>query len=200
MVPAVVGVLGAAACSSGGGSGGVTLSFSFLSSVATSPYQMIADEYAKSHPGVKFRTQPTTSDQYGQVLRTQLQAGNAPDLLFVQGGSGDTYSILPFVDAGYLLPLTGQPAEELVKSTGSESLYTKSGTTFGQPMDLAPATVNINKTAYDAAGLQVPATLSGVLQNCDGAKAAGKALFNYAGASPLNDGLTAMEIAASRVY
>ena len=50
---------------------------------------MLAENYMKSNPNVKITINPTPNDSYDQTIRTQLQAGNASDVVVTSPGSGD---------------------------------------------------------------------------------------------------------------
>jgi raffinose/stachyose/melibiose transport system substrate-binding protein len=204
----VLAAVGMSACSSNtpssdgtaSSSSPVNLSFSFISyPTGTAPYQKIAEQYTKSHPNVTFTFKPVDSSSYGQVMRTQFQAKNAPDVMYVEAGRGNPDSVLPFAEAGYLLSLNGQPGEKVAKKFGA-SLFSSKGKVYGQPIDVIPLVVNVNQTAYQADGLKIPTTLDAVYKNCAAAKAKGKSLFVFAGSAPLNGMTTAMQIAATNVY
>src|SRR5690349_15805325 len=65
---------------SSGGSKEFSLAFA-TSNTIESPFQKLAEDYMKSHPDVKITFNPQPNDSYDQTLRTQLQAGNASDVL-----------------------------------------------------------------------------------------------------------------------
>ena len=59
-----------------GAGGGQEFSLSFATSnTIESPFQVLAENYMKSHPNVKITFNPQPNDSYDQTLRTQLQAG-----------------------------------------------------------------------------------------------------------------------------
>jgi raffinose/stachyose/melibiose transport system substrate-binding protein len=183
----------------------VNLKYSFLAATAlagetnVSPYQTLAQEFSKSHPNITFTFDPIISENYGQVVRTQIAAGNAADVIYLNSGSGDTESLIPFASAGYLAPLTGQPGAKLATKFGAK-LFSANGVVYGQPVDIEPSEVNIDQTAYASLNIKVPTTLDQVYAACATAKAAGKSLFVFAGGSSLNPSLAALQIAATDVY
>ena len=87
--------------SSAGGSKEFSLSFA-TSNTIESPFQVLAEDYMKSHPDVKITFNPQPNDSYDQTLRTQLQAGNASDIVVTTPGSGQGRSILPLAEAGFV--------------------------------------------------------------------------------------------------
>ena len=58
-------------------------------------------EFEKENPNITVDLVETPTDSYAQVLRTQLQAGNAPDVFYGQPGAGNPNAILPSGEAGY---------------------------------------------------------------------------------------------------
>src|SRR3954468_16355021 len=107
-VPAI-GVLTLAACGGGdsggdggsGGSGEAADSFTFTFNSASgqkSPWEVIAEKYTED-TGVKVEAKALPPDSYGLALRTQLQGGNAPDVMVVNPGSGIPESTLPLAEA-----------------------------------------------------------------------------------------------------
>ena len=163
------------------------------------PYRPVIAEFEKENPNITVNLVETPTDSYAQVLRTQLQAGNAPDVFYGQPGAGNPNAILPSGEAGFLTPLTESWATDAIPA-GSESLFTLDGKTYGIPVDLAPVSMIANLTAYKELGIEPATTLDEAYQQCATAQAAGKSLYMIAGAGPPNLGLFASQIAASLVY
>ena len=61
--------------------------------------------YRKSHPAPAFSTSYAPTDQVQTVVRTQLGAGNAPDVHVVYPGSGSAMSMVEIAKAGLLADL-----------------------------------------------------------------------------------------------
>ena len=162
-------------------------------------FQTITDKYAGEHPDVSFQIDKVPVTKYGEVLRTQLLGGNAPDIFLVSGGSGLPESLIPFAKSGYLDPLTATSTAALI-SDSARPLFNLDGKIYGQPLDLQPWVNIVNDAAFAKAGLKPATDLDGILQNCAAASAAGKSLINLAGAAPTNLANAAVQIAASRVY
>jgi len=179
-------------------SGPVELRMAVQAEVAGS-FTATTAKYTEAHPDVTFQIDEVPVTTYGEVLRTQLLGGNAPDLFQVSGGSGLPESLIPFAEAGYLVPLTGTPAEELI-SDSARPLFEADGKVYAQPLDLQPWVNIVNDDAFAQAGLTSATDLADVLSNCEAASASGKSLFNLAGSAVTNLANAAVQIAASRVY
>jgi raffinose/stachyose/melibiose transport system substrate-binding protein len=204
---AAAGALILTGCSSSGSSEGSAdgeqeFSFTFATSTnLESPYQTLADEYMASHEGVTITTNPTPNDKYGETIRTQLQAGNASDVIQTTPGSGDARGLIGLAEAGFLEPL-GDTAKSLVPA-GSESVFEIDGEVYGQPLDFTIGSVVAsfgNAGRMGIADFAWPTSMTDLYAACDAAAATGGSLFALAGAAPPNTGLTAQAISATRVY
>ncbi len=179
-------------------SGSKEFSLSFATSnTAESSYQSLAEDYMKSHPDVKITFNPQPNDSYDQTMRTQLQAGNASDVLVTSPGAGQGRSILPLAEAGFLEPL-GDAAKKLLPA-GSDSTFGKDGKVYGQPTEIAVVGLVANEAAVKAAG-GFPADFAALKDECKALEASGKSLFAVAGSAPPNTGMIGMSLAATRVY
>jgi raffinose/stachyose/melibiose transport system substrate-binding protein len=188
----------------GGGAEGSADEFTFTFATSNnleSPYQTLAEEYMESHEGVTITTNPTPNDKYGETIRTQLQAGNASDVIQTTPGSGDARGLIGLAEAGFLEPL-GDTAASLVPE-GSESLFEIDGKVYGLPLDFTIGSVvaSIGNTfRMGMTDFVWPETMDDLYAACDAAAAAGGSLFALAGAAPPNTGLMAQAISATRVY
>ncbi|MBN9605340.1 MAG: extracellular solute-binding protein [Actinomycetales bacterium] len=193
-----------AGCSgdSGGDSGAQEFTFTFATSNnLESPYQKLANDYMAANPDVTITTNPTPNDKYGETVRTQLQAGNASDVIQTTPGSGDARGLVGLAEAGFLEPL-GDTATSLVPS-GSESLFQVDGKTYGQPLDFTIGSVVAslgNPFRMGVTDFTWPENMTDLYASCDTFAAAGGSLFAVAGAAPPNTGLMTQAIAATRVY
>jgi raffinose/stachyose/melibiose transport system substrate-binding protein len=179
-------------------SGSQEFSLSFATSnTIESPFQVLAEKYMETNPNVKITFNPQPNDSYDQTLRTQLQAGNASDIVVTSPGSGQGRSILPLAEAGFLEPLDDS-AKELLPE-GSASSFGPEGKVFGQATAITVSALVANEVAVKEAG-EFPADFAALEQQCKALESSGKSLFALAGAAPPNTGLTAMSLAASRVY
>ncbi|MFV2196845.1 ABC transporter substrate-binding protein [Nocardiopsis sp. LOL_012] len=202
-LPAVGALLLTAACSGGGDGGGDTEN-GFSLTYATSnnldsPYELLAEAYMEENPDVTIELAPQPNDRYGETLRTQLQAGNAPDIVQTSPGSGQSRGILPLAEAGFLEPLDGVAAD--LVASGSEALFYYEDVLYGQPVDLTVTGFVYNATAADALEVGTfPEQTSDLLDLCGTLTDDGASVIALAGAAPPNTGMTAMSVAATRVY
>ncbi|WP_221584659.1 ABC transporter substrate-binding protein [Microbacterium sp. G2-8] len=199
---AAIGALALASCSGSDETGGGGSSFSLMYSASNtleSPFETLVNEYMETHDGVTIELEAVPNDTYGDTLRTQLQAGNAPDVFQTEGGSGQTRSVIPLAEAGFLEPL-GEESAALVPES-AESFFTMDGTTYAQPLVTAFSGYIVNEVALgDAGATEFPADWDGFVELCEEASDAGKSALLVAGAAGPNTGMFAMNIAATRVY
>lgn len=203
----IVGLLALAGCSGGQGGGdatdggGESQSFSLTyatSNTLDSPFEQLAQRYMDENPNVTITLNPTPNDSYDQTLRTQLQAGNASDVIATAPGSGQGRSIIQLVDAGFLAPL-GSAATDLIPS-GAEQQFQVDGQTYGQALDITVASAVANLTAIDENGLSYPADTDELFAACKTLADQGKSFLVLAGGAPPNTGFLGMTVSATRVY
>lgn len=188
----------AGSSSPAGGPQEFSLSFA-TSNTVESPYQVLAEKYMKSNPNVKITFNPQPNDSYDQTLRTQLQAGNASDVVVTSPGSGTGRSILPLVQAGFLEPL--DDAAKVLVPKGSETLFGADGKVYGQAAEITVVGLVANETAAKAAGIaDFPSDFAALEDQCKSLASSGKSFIALAGSAAPNTGLMAMSLAASRVY
>lgn len=195
---AAVGTLVLASCS-GTDEGDAAAGFSFTYATSNnleSPYETLANEYMETHD-VEIELNPQPNDNYQQSLRTQLQGGNAADVIQTAPGSGQGHSLIELSDAGFLAKL-GDGAEALVPE-GSEDLFGADGV-YGIPMDYTVVATAFNETAAAENDVSFPADADEMLATCADLGGAPVSVFALAGAAAPNTGMMAMSIAASRVY
>ncbi len=187
--------------SDGGGSGEAADSFTFAFGNASgsqeSPWIVMAEKYSEE-TGVEVETEGLPPDSYGLSLRTQLQGGNAPDLMVVSPGAGQDNAVLPLAEAGYLEPLSDDSTGLIPE--GNEGLFQVDGETYAQPTDLIPVGMLWNVGAAEEAGVDAPEDTDALLDACGTLADEGKSFFAIAGSVPPNPGLMTMAISATRVY
>ncbi len=204
--PLAVGALVLAGCSgtssdnSSTSGGPQQFSFTYVTSNnIESPFEAIAKVYMQEHPEVKITRNAQPNDQYDQTLRTQLQAGNAADLVETAAGTGQGRSLIPLAKAGFLEPLNDTVTK--IVPSNDKSQFVLNGKTYGSPTDLTFIGLIENQTAGAAAGASTfPADWDSLKAACTSAKSAGKSFLVVSGAAAPNTGLMAMAIAATRVY
>ncbi|MEV6638127.1 extracellular solute-binding protein [Actinoplanes sp. NPDC051470] len=207
LVPAAVAALALAGCSSSPSSDSstgadgkteFTLTYSKSNNIE-SPFETLAKRYMTTNPNVTIKLEGKPNDSYGDSVRTQLQAGNAADVIETEAGSGQSRSILPLAEAKFLEPLSDTVTKTI--PSGSESLFQLNGTTYGEPLGISYAGLVYNTVAAQAAGLTAaPKSLDEVTAACGKAAAAKKSLFVLAGSTVPNAGITSLIISATRVY
>ena len=164
------------------------------------PYLALIDAFKAKNPNITVKLVESPNDQHGQTMRTQLQAGNAPDLFYVTAGRGNNQSFAALAEAGYLQELTDQKWAADAIPASAKNLYYDNDALFAVPADLAPITELENTGVLKDLGLKPATTLDEVIGQCKTVRAAGKSLFAVAGTSGANTGLQAMQLAASLVY
>ena len=195
---ATMGTLVLASCSGsdeGSGSAGFSMTYA-TSNNLESPYEALANEYMETHD-VDIELNPQPNDNYAQSLRTQLQGGNAADIIQTAPGSGQGQSLIELSDAGFLTKL-GSGAEALVPE-GSEDLFGADGV-YGVPMDYTIVATAFNETAAAENDVTFPADTDELLATCADLGGAPVSAFALAGAAAPNTGMMALSISATQVY
>ena len=73
-------------------------------------YQLLIPNFERVYPNIKVEPTYVSSDAVrNQLTATELAAGNAPDLLTLNLGCGNTISVCPLAKAGYVAPLVREP-------------------------------------------------------------------------------------------
>jgi raffinose/stachyose/melibiose transport system substrate-binding protein len=185
--------------SSGSGEAADSFTFAFgnASGSQESPWIVMAEKYSEE-TGVEIQTEGLPPDNYGLSLRTQIQGGNAPDLMVVSPGAGQDNAVLPLAEAGYLEPLDDASTDLIPE--GNESLFQVDGETYAQPTDIIPVGMLWNVGAAADAGVEIPEDTDALIDSCGSLADEGKSFFAIAGSVPPNPGLMTMAISATRVY
>lgn len=191
---------GTSATDDGGSVDGTTIAMTApVTEAGESSYKLVIDAYMKAFPDRKIELHELATDGYAQAVRTQLQAGNADDLIYATPGAGNPNALLPYAEAGYAEPLTGTAAESTIPESQKTQFYLD-GKLYGQALDLTVVATVENRTAMEADGVEIPKTYSELLDLCKAVAKNGKSVYVVAGGVPANAGLTTLNIAASRVY
>jgi raffinose/stachyose/melibiose transport system substrate-binding protein len=194
-----------AACGSDGDSGSdsntITFAYQIANPNAKSVFETLAEEYEKTHKGVTIKTNPIALNTYGSTITTQLQAGNGPDVFFINAGGGQAGSVGTLGDAGKLLDLTGKVNESAIPDNAKESLSYEDKLA-AVPVYLAPSGVIFSPMAAETSGftLDSSSTMEDVIAQCKKVAEGGQAVFGLAGSMAPNTGIFTAEIAASTVY
>ncbi|WP_426324062.1 ABC transporter substrate-binding protein [Microbacterium sp. E-13] len=203
----LLGALLLAGCTSGGGqpgdaSGGEEpTGFSIMvaqSNDADDYWAQFAEQYTEE-TGVPVEVIPYPGDAYNTQVTTQLQAGNAADMMILSPGTGQAISVVSLAEAGFLEPLDDTSAAVIPE--GTESLYEVDGDIYAQPAALNPTGFIYNDAAAKEAGIaEYPASYEDMLDACGSARDGGKSFNVLAGSAAPNNGLLAMVISATQVY
>ncbi|MBE3015998.1 carbohydrate ABC transporter substrate-binding protein [Microbispora sp. NEAU-D428] len=177
----------------------ITLSYA-SANTGEKAYETLAQDYMKAHPGVTIKTNRIALNAYNQTLTTQMQAGNGPDVMYINAGTGQAGSVGQLGKAGLLMDLDSSLKSVLPE--GTEELYSLDGKLLGVPSAVTISAIVYNDDLAKQNGVTVTpsSTLQDVLSQCGKVKAAGKSIFGLAGSVPQNPGIMAMEIASSTVY
>jgi raffinose/stachyose/melibiose transport system substrate-binding protein len=162
------------------------------------PYAQLAAQYTEE-TGVEIEVLPYQAESYNNQLTTQLQGGNAADLMVLIPGGGQAVTVTTIADGGFLEPL-GEASAAVVPA-GQESLFGVDDTIYGQPTALSPTVLVWNGPGGEEVGIDgYPETFEELLEDCASAREGGKTFTVLAGAVSFNTGLLASIISATRVY
>lgn len=188
---AALSLSGCGASAESDGSSGFRLSYP---ATENSPYAKLAEMYMADHPDVKVAIDPIPAESYDDLVRTQLQAGNAADVVMAVPGAGSPAATISLADAGLISPLDGSSSH--LVDADSRPLFFVGDEQYGQPTD-----VSITATVFNTApGVTLPEGVDQLLPLCTQLAGEQKALFAVAGTIPINTGLMAVVIAGSHVY
>lgn len=156
----------------------------------------LVKSFEATNPNIKVNVTYTPVQSYPQALYTQLQAGNAADVVYTNGGTGQQLSVLPLGKSGYLADLADQGWAKNMPAA-ARSLYWSGNKLYGLPMGLSMVGVVYNVDLFHQLGLQIPTTFDELVRLCPKIKASGKTPLILAGQSP---NLYAEALAAGTVY
>jgi raffinose/stachyose/melibiose transport system substrate-binding protein len=201
-------VLALAGCAGGSGNDGdadgpVTITLATETRFGeTSAYEEIIKKFNESNDQqITVELQEIPTESYMQTIRTQFQAGNAPDVVWGSPGNGSNNALGPFAEAGQLVDLSGDDWATASIPESSQSLYYTDDVLTAVPVDVAPISQVINVTAYESAGLEPATTYDELIEQCADVRAQGlTSLIGLAGSQASNTGLAALQLAAANVY
>jgi len=186
--------------SSGGDGDGGGGQLSFLSPWTQDQTAPMLDAYAEENPDVQIQvTYIAGNENAQQLLATQLAAGNAPDVFYLNPGAGSPTSVGVLGEAGYLTNLSGEDWAADLEAPYRDFL-SFDGNVYAYPSTIFGIGAIYNDTMLADAGLEAPETFPEVLKFCSDASASGhpayvlgagalwiNALIPYAFASTLVD-------------
>ncbi|TDC71980.1 ABC transporter substrate-binding protein [Streptomyces hainanensis] len=149
-----------------GGSGSLRL-------VGVSDQQAALDLLTADYTATGFETSYSPTDQVQTSLRTQLGAGNAPDVHVVYPGNGSAMSMAQIAQAGLLADLSGQSWTENIPDN-FRSAFQLDGKTYLYSAGASVIGAIYNRTVFQEAGVEPPETWSQFLQVCEAVRSAGR--------------------------
>jgi raffinose/stachyose/melibiose transport system substrate-binding protein len=177
----------------------ITLRWSVQTGSTDVAWRALAANYMKANPNVEIKIEYYQVATYQQALLSQLQAGNAADIIFGNGGSGQLYGFLELARAGRLANLAGSPWVKRIPPS-ARPFYMIGKRVYGLPVGNVFVGPEYDKTAFANLNLKVPETFAQLLNICRVARANGKAAISIAGTAFPNIGIWMMMISASSVY
>ncbi|HWT91676.1 MAG TPA: ABC transporter substrate-binding protein [Solirubrobacteraceae bacterium] len=167
---------GASASAASGGE--VKGAVSFLTASTQKPvWDSAKADFEKANPGVKLNIQYVPFVQIGSTVRTQVAAGNPPDVILTQPGSSQLQGVVSLARMQGLADLGEQPwTESIIKETRPGVQV--DGKTYGWPVQGVPSGIIYSKSAFEKAGItEIPGTHQELLAACDKAKALGEGKY-----------------------
>ncbi len=124
--------------------------------------------FVQENPGVSVEMEQVPGDQYDQVLKTRLLAGNGPDVMFYWG-----FAINRYGREGFYGDITNESyAKNILPAYLSFASY--NGKIWGVPLNVNTYGVFYNKTLFKQAGIAaMPKTYGDFLAICEKLKKAG---------------------------
>jgi raffinose/stachyose/melibiose transport system substrate-binding protein len=180
LVTAVV-LVGVAAGSASSAAKVTTLRMSWQAGGWSVAIDALVKNFERQYPDIQIKTEYAPIPTYGQVIQTQFQAGNGPDVVFGSPGTGIANGLGILWKAGRLVDLS---KEKWAKRIGKDTLLWNGKSLYGLPIGVFPLGVIYNKALYQQLKLTIPKTFSQLLANCRQATSRGKVAFTLAGAFP----------------
>ncbi|MEV0622271.1 extracellular solute-binding protein [Nonomuraea sp. NPDC050404] len=181
--------------------GGSTTDLKFIGVAdQKTPMDELAAAYAKATPAVRINASYAPTDQVQTSLRTQLGAGNAPDLHVVYPGSGSAMSMTQIAQAGLLADLSAQAWTKTIPE-GFKPAFQVEGKTHLYSAGSSVIGAVYNKKVFEQAGIDAPpATWSEFLAVCDKLKKAGVTPIALGAQTPWVTQLITYALVPSTVY
>lgn len=187
--------------SSGGSGGSAKTELKFVG-VADEKAAMdvLVPAYKQQNPDVTIATSYAPTDQVMTSLRTQLGAGNAPDLHVVYPGSGSAMSMTELQAAGLLSDLSAQSWTQSIP-TGFKPAFQLDGKTYLFSAGSSVIGAIYNKAVFQKAKIDaLPTTWPEFLAVCEKLKKAGVAPIALGAQTPWVTQLINYALVPSTVY
>ncbi|MFI7132394.1 extracellular solute-binding protein [Nonomuraea sp. NPDC050153] len=187
------------ATTGGGSAAGVDLKFLGVAD-QKAPMDELLAAYQKVKPEVRLTASFAPTDQVQTSVRTQLGAGNAPDLHVVYPGNGSAMSMTQIAKAGLLADLSAQPWTQTIP-VGFKPAFQLDGKTYIYSAGSSVIGAVYNKKAFEKAGVDAPPTTwTEFLAVCDKLKKAGITPIALGAQTPWVTQLITYALVPSTVY
>ena len=172
MAAVVVGTAVTTAASVSAAPSQVTVNF-VTQAIAQASWSKSVAEFEQANPTIKINARYLPGD-YGQLLQTQINAKNYPDVFYTAPGNGAGQSILPFVyRKGLVMNLKNEPWAKRIPAIVKPLVSTSKGV-YATPGDINVVALWYNKPGLKQLGVKPPTTLAELLTVCRKVSAAGK--------------------------
>ncbi|WP_326825392.1 extracellular solute-binding protein [Streptosporangium sp. NBC_01756] len=182
-----------------GGAAAVDLKFVGVAD-QKAPMDELLAAYRQAKAGVSITASYAPTDQVQTSLRTQLGAGNAPDLHVVYPGSGSAMSMTQIAEAGLLADLSAQGWTKTIPA-GFKPAFQVEGKTLMYSAGSTVIGAIYNKKVFQEAGIDAPPTTwTEFLEVCEKLKKAGKIPIALGAQTPWVTQLITYALVPSTVY
>ncbi len=111
--------------------------------------------FTAEHPNITIQFDPTNPPEYNAALRTQLEAGTAPDLFYLRSFATSRQ----LFEEGFLVPLDDlEGLQENFSEANLSAWATEDGVPYGVPMIAVSHGVYYNVDLFNEVGVEVPET------------------------------------------
>ena len=164
------------------------------------PMDELVAAYKQVRPGVALTATYAPTDQVQTSVRTQLGAGNGPDLHVVYPGNGSAMSMAQIAKAGLLADLSEQAWTRTIP-TGFKPAFQLDGKTYLYSAGSSVIGAIYNKKVFTEAGIDAPPTTwTEFLAVCDKLKKAGRTPIALGAQTPWVTQLITYALVPSTVY
>ncbi|MDE0098609.1 MAG: sugar ABC transporter substrate-binding protein [Truepera sp.] len=133
----------------------VTLRFVFMAGVYGDAFEVLKEDFEAANPDIGIELQGIPYNQFMQTMTTRILGGDAPDVAYVLDRWANA-----FAGQGVLVPLDDRVPDDYISQLldfhWGEFEY--QGAHIGVPLTFNIQSLVINKTALDAAGIDIPQT------------------------------------------
>jgi raffinose/stachyose/melibiose transport system substrate-binding protein len=155
--------------------------------------------YERANPDVDITATYAPTDQVQTSVRTQLGAGNAPDVHVVYPGSGSAMSMAEIARAGLLADLDDQPWTRSIPSS-LDGAFKYEDRTYIYSAGSSVIGAIYNRAAFERAGVEIPRTWSELIASCDAFQRAGIVPIALGAQTPWVTQLITYALVPSTVY